>query len=47
MASEALKLELAHEEDLLETTVREHTRLVYRIVYSVLRNAADGNFSSR
>lgn len=45
MASEALKLaqeEVArHEDDLLETTVREHTRLVYRIAYSVLRNAAD------
>src|SRR5277367_4325888 len=29
------------EEDLLETAVREHTRLVYRIAYSVLRNPAD------
>jgi RNA polymerase sigma-70 factor (ECF subfamily) len=29
------------EEDLLETAVREHARLVYRIAYSVLRNPAD------
>src|SRR5277367_6005283 len=29
------------EEDLLETAVRDHARLVYRIAYSVLRNPAD------
>ena len=29
------------EEGLLETAVREHARLVYRIAYSVLRNSAD------
>jgi RNA polymerase sigma-70 factor, ECF subfamily len=29
------------EEDLLETAVRQHARLVYRIAYSVLRNPAD------
>lgn len=29
------------EENLLEVAVREHTRLVYRIAYSVLRNAAE------
>ena len=29
------------EEDVLETAVREHARLVYRIAYSVLRNPAD------
>jgi len=29
------------EEDVLETAVREHSRLVYRIAYSVLRNPAD------
>ena len=28
-------------EDLLETAVREHARLVYRIAYSVLRNATE------
>lgn len=28
-------------DDLLEAAVREHTRLVYRIAYSVLRNPAD------
>ena len=28
-------------EDLLEVAVREHARLVYRIAYSVLRNAAE------
>src|SRR5271169_974216 len=28
-------------DDLPETAVREHTRLVYRIAYSVLRNPAD------
>lgn len=40
MASEAIAL-AQHEEDLLETAVREHTRLVYRIAYSVFRNPAD------
>ncbi|MGA3089734.1 MAG: sigma-70 family RNA polymerase sigma factor [Terriglobales bacterium] len=29
------------DEDLLEAAVREHSRLVYRIAYSVLRNPAD------
>lgn len=29
------------EDDLLETAVREHARLVFRIAYSVLRNHAD------
>ncbi len=29
------------EEDQLETAVREHARLVYRVAYSVLRNPAD------
>jgi RNA polymerase sigma-70 factor, ECF subfamily len=29
------------EEDLLDTAVREHARLVYRIAYSVLRDSAD------
>jgi RNA polymerase sigma-70 factor, ECF subfamily len=29
------------QEDLLETAVRDHARLVYRIAYSVLRNPAD------
>ena len=29
------------EDDVLETAVREHARLVYRIAYSVLRNPAD------
>jgi RNA polymerase sigma-70 factor, ECF subfamily len=29
------------EENLLEVAVREHARLVYRIAYSVLRNAAE------
>jgi RNA polymerase sigma-70 factor, ECF subfamily len=29
------------EEDLLETAVRDHARLVYRIAYSVLRNDAE------
>jgi RNA polymerase sigma-70 factor (ECF subfamily) len=45
MAGEALKLAqkalAQQEEDLLETAVREHARLVYRIAYSVLRNPAD------
>lgn len=42
---EALKLAqkaLAQQDgDSLETAVREHARLVYRIAYSVLRNSAD------
>src|ERR1035438_3723000 len=29
------------EKELLETAVRDHARLVYRIAYSVLRNPAD------
>ncbi len=45
MPGEALKLAqkaLAKPEgDVLETAVREHARLVYRIAYSVLRNPAD------
>jgi RNA polymerase sigma-70 factor, ECF subfamily len=40
MASEVLALAQA-EEDLLEAAVREHSRLVYRIAYSVLRDRAD------
>jgi RNA polymerase sigma-70 factor, ECF subfamily len=40
MAGEAIAL-ARQEEDLLETAVREHARLVYRIAYSVLRNPAD------
>jgi len=40
MASEVLALAQA-EEDLLEAAVREHSRLVYRIAYSVLRDHAD------
>jgi RNA polymerase sigma-70 factor (ECF subfamily) len=40
MASEVLAL-AQKEEDLLEATVREHSRLVYRIAYSVLRDHAD------
>jgi RNA polymerase sigma-70 factor, ECF subfamily len=40
MAGEAIAL-AQQEEDLLETAVREHARLVYRIAYSVLRNPAD------
>jgi RNA polymerase sigma-70 factor, ECF subfamily len=40
MAGEAIALS-QQEEDLLETAVREHSRLVYRIAYSVLRNPAD------
>lgn len=39
MAGETIAL--AQEEDLLESAVREHARLVYRIAYSVLRNPAD------
>ncbi|MFI5118045.1 MAG: RNA polymerase sigma factor [Terriglobales bacterium] len=45
MAGETLKLAqqaLAQQEaDLLEAAVREHSRLVYCIAYSVLRNPAD------
>ncbi len=45
MPGEALKLAqkaLAKpEDDVLETAVREHARLIYRIAYSVLRNPAD------
>ncbi len=45
MVGEALKLaqkDLAQQEEYrLETAVREHARLVYRIAYSVLRNSAD------
>src|ERR1700686_5202058 len=40
MAGEAIAL-AQQEEDLLETAVHEHARLVYRIAYSVLRNPAD------
>jgi RNA polymerase sigma-70 factor, ECF subfamily len=40
MAGEAIAL-AQQEDDLLETAVREHARLVYRIAYSVLRNPAD------
>ena len=40
MASEVLALAQA-EEDLLEAAVREHSRLVYRIAYSVLKDHAD------
>jgi RNA polymerase sigma-70 factor (ECF subfamily) len=40
MVSEAIAL-ARQEEDLLETAVREHARLVYRIAYSVLRNPAE------
>ena len=40
MANEAIALVRNHE-DLLETAVREHSRLVYRIAFSVLRDAAD------
>ena len=45
MAGEALKLAqkaaAQKAEEVLETAVREHARLVYRITYSVLRNPAD------
>jgi RNA polymerase sigma-70 factor (ECF subfamily) len=45
MAGETLKLAqkaaTQKAEEMLETAVREHSRLVYRIAYSVLRNAAD------
>jgi RNA polymerase sigma-70 factor, ECF subfamily len=40
MAGEAIAL-AQQKEDLLETAVREHACLVYRIAYSVLRNPAD------
>lgn len=40
MASEAIAL-AQQEEDLLETAVRAHARLVYRIAFSVVRNPAD------
>jgi len=40
MAGEAIEL-TQKQEDLLEMAVREHSRLVYRIACSVLRNAAE------
>jgi len=40
IADEAITLART-DEDVLETAVREHARLVYRIAYSVLRNAAE------
>ena len=40
VADEAITL-ARQDEDLLETAVREHARLIYRIAYSVLRNPAD------
>jgi len=40
MASEALGL-AQHEQDLVETLVLDHSRLVYRIACSVLRNETD------
>jgi RNA polymerase sigma-70 factor (ECF subfamily) len=40
MAGGAIAL-AQQDDDLLETAVREHARLVYRIAYSVLRNPAD------
>ena len=40
MADEAMTL-AQPKEDLLELAVHEHTRLVYRIAYSVLRNTAE------
>jgi len=40
MADEAMTL-AQPEEDLLEVAVHEHTRLLYRIAYSVLRNATE------
>lgn len=40
MVSEAMA-SAQQKEDLLETAVRDHARLVYRIAYSVLRNPAD------
>jgi len=41
MAGEAIALARREEADLLETAVREHARLLYRIAYSVLRNPAE------
>ncbi len=42
VAGEAIALaQTEKKEELLETAVREHARLVYRIAYSVLRNPAD------
>jgi RNA polymerase sigma-70 factor, ECF subfamily len=40
MMGEAITL-AQQEGDLLEAAVRDHTRMVYRIAYSVLRNPAD------
>ena len=40
VAGEAIEVAL-EQQDPLETAVREHSRLVYRIAYSVLRNPAD------
>ena len=40
MASEVLAL-AKKEEDLLESAIRQHSQLVYRIAYSVLREHAD------
>lgn len=40
MAEKAMAASQA-EESLVEVAVRDHARLVYRIAYSVLRNAAD------
>lgn len=40
MASEVIAL-ARQPDDLLEAAVQEHSRLVYRIAYSVLRNPAD------
>ncbi|MGA8301014.1 MAG: RNA polymerase sigma factor [Terriglobales bacterium] len=40
MADEAM-ISAQPEADVLEVAVREHSRLVYRIAYSVLRNAAE------
>jgi RNA polymerase sigma-70 factor (ECF subfamily) len=42
MASEVLALART-EEDRLETTVREHSRIVYRIAYSVLRDHSEAD----
>jgi RNA polymerase sigma-70 factor (ECF subfamily) len=41
MASEVLTLAQEEEDDLLEKAVREHSHLVYRIAFSVLRDHAD------
>lgn len=40
MADEAVAL-AQPEEDLLEVAIRDHARLVYRIAYSVVRNASE------